>query len=113
AEDRGALRRLVEAKSLEDARAVVDDVAHDVHGGVIPGDERAVAPDLRGAAVLGWGVHGGENTGAARRAPARSRRPQGARGVGPHRRGSSGSVRSASLIARTRVESARSAPASL
>ena len=52
-EDRRSRGGLVEADPLEDARAVVDDVAHDVERGVFPRDEAAVAPDLRGGPG-GW-----------------------------------------------------------
>jgi hypothetical protein len=51
AEDRRALRRLVGADALEDARSVVKGVREYVYLRVLPGDELSVQPDLVG------GVH--------------------------------------------------------
>src|SRR5690606_22143422 len=41
--------RLVAARALEDAAAVMYDVGGDVDGGLRPVDERAIHPDLAGA----------------------------------------------------------------
>ncbi len=54
-EDGRAVGLAVAADSLKDAGAVVDDVAHDVEGGLLPGNEVAVVPDFRG----GLDGHGG------------------------------------------------------
>jgi len=43
-----ALRLGVAADALEDAGAIVDDMAHDVDGGVLPGDQISVMPDVGG-----------------------------------------------------------------
>ena len=50
AEDRRAALGLIAADALEDAGAVVQAVAEDVHLGVLPGDELAVLPDQLGRA---------------------------------------------------------------
>src|SRR5665213_389682 len=49
AEDGGAVRRLVAANALEDARCVVDGVTHHVDGRVVPRYELTVAPNPGGA----------------------------------------------------------------
>ena len=48
AEDAGAVGLGVAADALEDRRAVVDDVGHDVNLRLIPGDELSVVPDVGG-----------------------------------------------------------------
>ncbi len=48
AEDAGAVGLCVAADAFEDGGAVVDDVAHDVDLGLIPGDKFAVVPDVGG-----------------------------------------------------------------
>ena len=54
-EDGRALRLAVAADAFKDAGAVVDDVAHDVERGFLPGNELAVVPDVGG----GLDGHGG------------------------------------------------------
>ena len=48
AENGRAMGLSVAADAFEDAGAVVDDVAHDVNIGVLPGNQVAVVPDFRG-----------------------------------------------------------------
>jgi hypothetical protein len=48
AEDCGAVGLGITADALKDGGAVVDDVAHDVDVGLLPGDELAVVPDVFG-----------------------------------------------------------------
>ena len=48
AEDGRALRLGVAADAFKDAGAVVNDVAHHVDGGLLPGNQVAVVPDFRG-----------------------------------------------------------------
>ena len=45
-EDGRALRLAVAADALEHAGAIVDDVAHHVEGGLLPGNQGAVVPDV-------------------------------------------------------------------
>ena len=47
-EDGRALRLAVAADALKHAGAVVNDVAHDVEGGLLPGNQVAVVPDFCG-----------------------------------------------------------------
>ena len=61
-EDGGALRLSVAADALEDAGAVMDDVAQDVEGCVFPGDEVAVVPD----SGCGLDRHGGSESSFGR-----------------------------------------------
>ena len=49
AEDSGAVRLGVAADTLEDRRAVVDHMRHDVDLRLVPGDELSVVPDVSGS----------------------------------------------------------------
>ena len=70
-EDRRALRGVVCADALEHRGAVVDRVRHHVGGGLGPGLDRAVVPDLLGElhrpAPRGGGVHSAARAGRGQR----------------------------------------------